>query len=136
MSLLKDIFPLAVYFFILSTVLQTEDAYAEFYESEYPPSTDTPRSKPLMIFVYGVFALLYYFTLFLAPFLNCTIKSLALGASGIILIKFICSLFIYSKVLTGLFELTAITFDVIGKALFYLTTVRLIQMVCEKHNKG
>jgi antibiotic biosynthesis monooxygenase (ABM) superfamily enzyme len=127
---------LALYFFILSTVLQTEDAYVEFYESEFPPNTGAARSKASMIFVFGVFATLYYFTLFLAPFLNCTIKTLALGASGIILIKYICSLFVYSKVMTIIFELAELSLDVVGKALFYLTMVRLIQMVCEKHNKN
>jgi hypothetical protein len=133
MALLKDILVLAAYFLLLSTVLQTEDAWVVFYESENPP-TAAPATRARQLFIFAVFAILYYLVLVFAPFLNLSTKTLALVTAGLLFLKYVSELLTFSRILINIFELSAIFLDVIGQALFYLTTVRLIQLICEKNN--
>lgn len=133
MALLKDILVLGTYFLLLSTVLQTEDAWVAFYDSENPPAT-APASRARQLFIFAVFAILYYLVLVFAPFLNLTTKTLALVTAGLLFLKYISELLTFSRILINIFELSALFLDVIGQALFYLTTIRLIQLVCEKNN--
>jgi hypothetical protein len=55
------------------------------------------------MFIFSIFALLYYFTLLFAPFLKSSTKNLALTAAAIILLKYIAELLTFSKILINIF---------------------------------
>lgn len=86
-----------------------------------------------MLIAFGLFSIINYFTLILAPYINCSIQKLSLLACGILLIKYGCELIYYTKILTFIFELGAIFADIIGTGLFYLTIIRIIQILIDRH---
>jgi hypothetical protein len=81
-----------------------------------------------------VFALLCYLTLLVTPYLNLTLRKLSLGACAILLAKYICELSTYAHVISNIMQLAAMVLDVVGQSLFYLTSIRVIQVICEKHD--
>jgi hypothetical protein len=86
-----------------------------------------------MMVAWIIISLLNYFTLVLAPYFNCSIQKLSLAACAILLIKYGCELAYYTKILTVIFELGALVADIVGTGLFYLSSLRVVQILCEKH---
>jgi len=86
-----------------------------------------------MIIAFIIIALLNYLTLVVAPYLNCSIQKLATAACGILLIKYGCELATFMKIMIVIFEMGAFFADIVGTGLFYLSTLRLVQILCEKH---
>lgn len=86
-----------------------------------------------MLVAFAIVALLNYLTLVLAPYFNISIHRLATAACGILLIKYGCELATYAKIMTIIFELGAFFTDIVGTGLFYLSTLRVVQMMVEKH---
>ncbi len=86
-----------------------------------------------MLVAFAIVALLNYLTLVLAPYFNFSIQRLATAACGILLLKYACELATYTKIMTFIFEIGAFFADIIGTGLFYLSTLRLVQLMVEKH---
>jgi hypothetical protein len=86
-----------------------------------------------MVIAFIIVTLLNYFTLVVAPYLNFSIQKLATGACGVLLIKYGCELATFMKLMVVVFEMGAFFADIIGTGLFYLSTLRLVQILCEKH---
>lgn len=86
-----------------------------------------------MLIAFAIFSLINYFTLIFAPYINCSIQKLSLIACGILLVKYVCELIYYAKFLTFIFELGAIFADIIGSGLFYLTIIRVVQILIDRH---
>jgi hypothetical protein len=129
MGFLKELLLFATYFLILSTVLQSEDAFSFFEDSEYVDETDEKPSATRQLFIYFIFATLCYLTLLIVPYTNLTLRQLSFAGCCIILSKYVFELLYFTKHLMGIFELAAIVSDVIGESIFYLTSVRVIQVI-------
>lgn len=86
-----------------------------------------------MLIAFAIITILNYVTLVAAPYFNCSIQKLAMAACVVLLVKYGCELAFYTKILTFVFELGAIFADVIGTGLFYLTSIRLVQILCDRH---
>jgi hypothetical protein len=86
-----------------------------------------------MLVAFAIVALLNYMTLVVAPYLNCSIQRLATAACAILLLKYACELATYAKIMPFVFELGAFFADIVGTGLFYLSTLRLVQLMVEKH---
>lgn len=56
-----------------------------------------------MLVALAIFTGLNYLTLVIAPYLKFTIKKLCIGACGIILLKYVCELAYYMKILSFVF---------------------------------
>jgi hypothetical protein len=44
--------------------------------------------------------------------------------------KYACELATFTKIMINVFELAAIFMDIIGTAVFYLTSIRAVQILC------
>jgi hypothetical protein len=82
------------------------------------------------MFAVLLFSGLSYLTLVTAPFLNLTLRKLSLLACLLLLGKYLSELLTFSGLLVGLFSLLATILDIVGTALFYVTAVRGIQLIC------
>lgn len=87
-----------------------------------------------MLIAFSIITIVNYLTLVVAPYFNCSIQKLAMVACVILLVKYGCELAYYINILTFIFELGAIFADIIGTGLFYLTSVRLVQILCDRHD--
>jgi hypothetical protein len=86
-----------------------------------------------MLIAFTIFALLNYTTLVLAPYFNCSIQKLSISACILLLVKYGCELAYYTKILTIIFELGALFADIIGTGLFYLSIIRVMQILIDRH---
>lgn len=59
---------------------------------------------------------------------------MCLGACIIILAKYFCELSMFADTLQTFMELVAAVLDIIGESIFYLTGMRVVQVICEKHD--
>ena len=82
---------------------------------------------------FTIFSIINYLTLVLAPYFNCSIQKLAMAACAVLLIKYGCELTSQTKILAIFFELGALFADIIGTGLFYLTSIRVVQILIDRH---
>ena len=131
---MRELLVFGLYFLMLSTVLQSEDAFVFFSNSEQGGSEDAEQpTRGARLFIYFIFAVLYYLTLLVTPYINLNLRQLSMAGCGIILAKYIFELLAYAHIMTGLLELSAMVCDTIGQSVFYLASLRVIQVICEKH---
>ena len=131
---MRELLVFGLYFLMLSTVLQSEDAFVFFSNSEQGGTEDAEQpTRGARLFIYFIFAVLYYLTLLVTPYINLNLRQLSMAGCGIILAKYILELLAYTHILTGLLELSAMVCDTVGQSVFYLASIRVIQVICEKH---